>query len=393
MAEETKEPLQILECKWGHCTFRVDNDPDALYLHLTNEHVGRKALGNLCLECKWLDCNVKTGKRDHITSHLRVHIPLKPYTCEICNKAFKRPQDLKKHKKKHYFLKGEDQMSVDSHDARGNKEDPPQSRYAFQRKTSDPSMIEEASVFGVASVEMQDVSPIFRGSEPRGDDIYLSAQSFKGDKTHLLSKANSIITLTTDENEHSKTSGHQNGIHAFRNRASDPIFEKRSDFDEYHSYRKSGNIYSPFSKQYDVPNTYEDRYGGLPEYKDYFYDSDIKKDFKNSKDVYQDKRTFSAQDHRLSKYSSSADMRFPRPMSHSVTYPQSNERSCDYTYSEVSLPPISTVTQYIKDDCVYRDPSLDDRPRFMKKSRTMPTNVPSDFTRSVGLSRYQCYNL
>ena len=30
-----------------------------------------------------------------------VHTPLKPHVCEVCNKPFKRPQDLKKHEKIH----------------------------------------------------------------------------------------------------------------------------------------------------------------------------------------------------------------------------------------------------------------------------------------------------
>jgi hypothetical protein len=30
-----------------------------------------------------------------------VHTPLKPHVCDICNKTFKRPQDLKKHEKIH----------------------------------------------------------------------------------------------------------------------------------------------------------------------------------------------------------------------------------------------------------------------------------------------------
>ncbi|PVU85569.1 hypothetical protein BB559_006960 [Furculomyces boomerangus] len=90
-----------LMCEWDSCNLGPFNDPDALYNHLTNEHVGRKAKGNLCLDCKWHNCNVKTFKRDHITSHLRVHIPLKPHECRACKKTFKRPQDLKKHEKKH----------------------------------------------------------------------------------------------------------------------------------------------------------------------------------------------------------------------------------------------------------------------------------------------------
>jgi hypothetical protein len=62
-------------------------------------HVGRKSTNNLTLTCSWNDCNTTTVKRDHITSHIRVHIPLKPHKCDFCGKAFKRPQDLKKHVK------------------------------------------------------------------------------------------------------------------------------------------------------------------------------------------------------------------------------------------------------------------------------------------------------
>ncbi|ORX98637.1 hypothetical protein K493DRAFT_213956 [Basidiobolus meristosporus CBS 931.73] len=72
-----------------------------LYIHLTEFHVGRKSTNNLCLTCHWDDCTVKTIKRDHITSHLRIHIPLKPFVCKNCLKTFKRRQDLKKHEKIH----------------------------------------------------------------------------------------------------------------------------------------------------------------------------------------------------------------------------------------------------------------------------------------------------
>ncbi|CAG8495665.1 10121_t:CDS:2 [Cetraspora pellucida] len=91
---------QELICQWTRCQ-RTFPDAEALYKHLSVEHVGRKSTGNLCLECHWDDCDIKTTKRDHITSHIRVHVPLKPYVCGACKKAFKRPQDLKKHKKTH----------------------------------------------------------------------------------------------------------------------------------------------------------------------------------------------------------------------------------------------------------------------------------------------------
>ncbi|THH33446.1 hypothetical protein EUX98_g764 [Antrodiella citrinella] len=87
-------------CQWADCDKALP-DPESLYNHLCNDHIGRKSTGNLCLTCNWKDCGTTCAKRDHITSHLRVHTPLKPHVCEICKKPFKRPQDLKKHEKIH----------------------------------------------------------------------------------------------------------------------------------------------------------------------------------------------------------------------------------------------------------------------------------------------------
>jgi hypothetical protein len=87
-------------CEWLGCEASFP-DPELLYNHLCNDHIGRKSTNNLCLTCNWKDCGTSCAKRDHITSHLRVHTPLKPHVCEICKKTFKRPQDLKKHEKIH----------------------------------------------------------------------------------------------------------------------------------------------------------------------------------------------------------------------------------------------------------------------------------------------------
>jgi hypothetical protein len=92
-----EEPLT---CRWSHCNQKFPT-PETLYEHICERHVGRKSTNNLNLTCQWNSCRTTTVKRDHITSHIRVHVPLKPHKCEFCGKSFKRPQDLKKHVKTH----------------------------------------------------------------------------------------------------------------------------------------------------------------------------------------------------------------------------------------------------------------------------------------------------
>ncbi|KAK3990625.1 pH-response transcription factor pacc-1 [Cladorrhinum sp. PSN332] len=91
---------ESLTCRWSECNERFTS-AEVLYDHICEKHVGRKSTNNLNLTCQWNQCRTTTVKRDHITSHIRVHVPLKPHKCDFCGKSFKRPQDLKKHVKTH----------------------------------------------------------------------------------------------------------------------------------------------------------------------------------------------------------------------------------------------------------------------------------------------------
>ncbi|KAG1528013.1 hypothetical protein G6F52_001021 [Rhizopus delemar] len=89
-----------LSCRWLNCQKSFES-AEGLYSHLSDDHVGRRSTNNLCLQCRWNNCGIVAVKRDHLASHIRVHLPLKPHVCSICDKGFKRPQDLKKHEKIH----------------------------------------------------------------------------------------------------------------------------------------------------------------------------------------------------------------------------------------------------------------------------------------------------
>lgn len=69
-------PRTTFPCRWSNCQLGFE-DPEDLFTHLSDDHIGRKATNNLCLQCQWNGCGTVAAKRDHLASHLRVHLPLK----------------------------------------------------------------------------------------------------------------------------------------------------------------------------------------------------------------------------------------------------------------------------------------------------------------------------
>ncbi|KAG6862164.1 hypothetical protein C0995_004246 [Termitomyces sp. Mi166 len=179
---QSPDPPAPHRCLWLDCVLHFP-DPEALYNHLCNDHIGRKSTNNLCLTCKWKDCGTSCAKRDHITSHLRVHTPLKPHVCEICKKSFKRPQDLKKHEKIHT----EEHHQQHKHSKAITVADP---AYVSRVRGEPPNR----SLDNKSTSSKSSSSPsIFRGPAPRSK----SHSSTGSDGSHLV-----ILSTPSPELDH-----------------------------------------------------------------------------------------------------------------------------------------------------------------------------------------------
>lgn len=58
-------------------------------------------LGERPFQCDEITCGKTFTRNEELTRHKRIHSGLRPYPCEICNKAFGRRDHLKKHTKTH----------------------------------------------------------------------------------------------------------------------------------------------------------------------------------------------------------------------------------------------------------------------------------------------------
>ncbi|KAJ3123122.1 hypothetical protein HK098_002165 [Nowakowskiella sp. JEL0407] len=191
------QPGQQFPCKWTHptlCTAIFDT-AFLLYEHLKTEHIGRRhSEQGLCLQCHWDGCTMVKKKRDHITSHLVVHVPL-TYSCEICQLPYKRLQDLRKHIKQ-------------AHDTEETSPPPPSSVQRRNRTSAIANLAPKpytrnSGVPKVPSVATSDSetgdSPIPMLSPPASDSITLSIHLWNAPPsrafTITISKTQSVHNL------------------------------------------------------------------------------------------------------------------------------------------------------------------------------------------------------
>jgi hypothetical protein len=96
-------------CQWGGC-YSLFRRPEDLLEHIMDFHMRtikyvypdsskEQTLANRKFLCEWNGCTMILNKKDHLISHVRIHVPCKPYSCSLCNKAFKRKQDVRKHER------------------------------------------------------------------------------------------------------------------------------------------------------------------------------------------------------------------------------------------------------------------------------------------------------
>ena len=89
----------MVSCLWENCN-SGEFDSKQLYEHIQSSHVGFKRQGTLTTQCKWVDCNFTSERRDRMRSHVLCHINSKLYECELCLKSYKWKHDLYAHQRK-----------------------------------------------------------------------------------------------------------------------------------------------------------------------------------------------------------------------------------------------------------------------------------------------------
>eukprot|EP00835_Amoeboradix_gromovi_P006486 NODE_771_length_4382_cov_0.329442.p3 type:complete len:126 gc:universal NODE_771_length_4382_cov_0.329442:3966-4343(+) len=95
-----------------------------VYSHICEAHIGYKTSRFDIYSCPFSQSNVcqfSSPKRHQLTSHIKIHLSLKFYACNFCDKSFKQKHDCKKHMiAKHRDQKIRDPVKIE-HDINQSK--------------------------------------------------------------------------------------------------------------------------------------------------------------------------------------------------------------------------------------------------------------------------------
>ncbi|GAB6030535.1 hypothetical protein CHUAL_007399 [Chamberlinius hualienensis] len=95
--EEILTPVQVLEC--SYCSYKTTK-PYFYQRHMRVHCADKKLTNIVAYQCD--QCDYKTNRREHYIRHINdVHTNKRPFLCDFCGKAFKRPDALKQHKQTH----------------------------------------------------------------------------------------------------------------------------------------------------------------------------------------------------------------------------------------------------------------------------------------------------
>ncbi|KAI5844813.1 hypothetical protein BZA05DRAFT_342847, partial [Tricharina praecox] len=86
--------LQV--CKWTGCGENFPTSKE-LHDHVRDSHVANEVAVAGSFTCGWGSCPTTTKRRGKLVSHLLVHVNYKAHKCNMCEKTYKRPHELKKH--------------------------------------------------------------------------------------------------------------------------------------------------------------------------------------------------------------------------------------------------------------------------------------------------------
>ena len=81
---------KTMQCKWDTCSYNGTSLKD-LCDHVS-VHSGIKPF-----ICFWENCGQVCQKKGRLRAHIKTHVPYKEFKCKICQKAFRRQQEMKRH--------------------------------------------------------------------------------------------------------------------------------------------------------------------------------------------------------------------------------------------------------------------------------------------------------